>query len=63
MQTVEWMSYLGSPHFSDKISYKTLSIPSYGLEDMDLARFKYFLELKKKKQRTPGTILTQPEVA
>jgi hypothetical protein len=33
--------------FSEKVSYKILSIPSYGLEDMNFARFANLQELKK----------------
>jgi hypothetical protein len=44
MQTVAWMAFSDSTYFSDKLSYKILFISSYELKDMDLARFKYFLE-------------------
>jgi hypothetical protein len=50
MQTVEWMSYSGSSHFSDKISYKIHFIPRYGLKDMDFARFKYSQEFSAKQK-------------
>jgi hypothetical protein len=40
MQTVAWMAFSDSTHFSDKFSYKILCIPSYGLKDVNLARFK-----------------------
>jgi hypothetical protein len=33
------MSYSDSMHFSDKLSYKILCIPSYGLKDMVYTRF------------------------
>jgi hypothetical protein len=62
MQTVEWMSYSGSSHFSDKISYKILCILSYGFKDMNFARLKHFLEFFWK-QRRPGTFLTLKTLA
>jgi hypothetical protein len=39
MQTVVWMTYSDSTHFSDKLSYKILCISSYGLKDMIYTRF------------------------
>jgi hypothetical protein len=36
-------------HFSDKLSYKILFIPSYGLKDMNFARCKYLQEFSGKK--------------
>jgi hypothetical protein len=57
MQTVEWMSYSGSSHFSDKLSYKILFISGYGLKDMNFARFKHFL-LFSEKQKTARTFLS-----
>jgi hypothetical protein len=35
MQTVVWMAYSDSTHFSNKLSYKTLFISNYGLGDMN----------------------------
>jgi hypothetical protein len=52
MQTVVWMAYSDSTHFSDKFSYKILCISSYGLKDMNLARFKYLQEFSEKKIET-----------
>jgi hypothetical protein len=51
MQTGLWMAYLDSTHFSDKISYKILFIPSYGLKDMNLARITYLQEFSEKRKR------------
>jgi hypothetical protein len=48
------MAYSNSMHFSDKLSYKTLFIPSYGLEDMNLARFKYLQQLFRKQENSCG---------
>jgi hypothetical protein len=39
MQMDTWMAYSDSTHSSEEFSYKTLFISSYGLEDMNLARF------------------------
>jgi hypothetical protein len=44
------MSYSDSTHFSEQNSYKILFISSYGLKDMNLARFEHlqqFLEKQK----------------
>jgi hypothetical protein len=41
------MAYSDSTHFSDKFSYKILFISSYGLKDMNLARYKHFLKFQK----------------
>jgi hypothetical protein len=49
MQTVEWMSYSGSSHFSEQLSYKILFILSCGWKDMNYARFKYLQEFLEKK--------------
>jgi hypothetical protein len=38
MQTVAWMAYSDSTHFSDPKTYKTLFIPSYGLEDINFCK-------------------------
>jgi hypothetical protein len=48
MQTGLWMAYSNSSHFSDKLSYKILFIPNYGLKDMNLARFAQILEFSVK---------------
>jgi hypothetical protein len=53
------MTYLDSMHFSDPKTYKILCIPSYGLEDMIYARFKY---LQKKKTET-GLVETAPDLS
>jgi hypothetical protein len=39
MQTVAWMAFSDSTHFSDKISYKILFISIYQSKDMNFARF------------------------
>jgi hypothetical protein len=54
------MSYLDSTHFSDQLSYKILFISSYDLKDMILARLTYLQQFYRK-QRRPGTFLTQTE--
>jgi hypothetical protein len=41
MQTVVWMAYSDSTHFSDEKSYKILCILSCGLKDMNFASFAY----------------------
>jgi hypothetical protein len=49
MQTVTWMPYSDSTHFSDPKIHKILFILSYGLKDMFYARFEYlqgFSEIK-----------------
>jgi hypothetical protein len=51
MQTVEWMSYSGSSHFSDTNSYKILFISSYDLKDMDLASFTHILPFSENGQK------------
>jgi hypothetical protein len=51
MQTGKWMSYSDSSHFSNKLLYKILFIPSYGLKDTDLARITHFLQFSE----TPKT--------
>jgi hypothetical protein len=51
------MVYLNSMHFSEQVSYKILSIPSYGLEDMNLARFKH-LQHFSAKQRNCGMLFS-----
>jgi hypothetical protein len=44
MQTVVWMTYSNSTHFSDKNSYKILLILSYGLKDINFARLTHLQE-------------------
>jgi hypothetical protein len=39
MQTLIWMTYSVSTHFSDKLSYKICFVLSYSLKDIVLARF------------------------
>jgi hypothetical protein len=53
MQTCIWMAYSDSMHFSDKSSYKILLISSYGLKDINYARFKYLQEFLEKNSK-PG---------
>jgi hypothetical protein len=48
MQTGIWMTYSGSTHFSDNLSYKILFISSYRLKDMDYTRFAYLQEYFRK---------------
>jgi hypothetical protein len=48
MQTVVWMAYLDSTHFSDKFSYKILFILSYHLKDINFASFAYLQEFLEK---------------
>jgi hypothetical protein len=50
MQTVVWMAYSDSTHFSDKFSYKTLFISGYGLKNINYARFKYLQEFQKRER-------------
>jgi hypothetical protein len=45
------MSYSDSSHFSDKLSYKILFILSYGLKDMNFAKFKHLQNFQGKKNR------------
>jgi hypothetical protein len=52
MQIGIWMAYSNSMHFSDKLSYKTLFISNYGLEDMNLASFKHLQQFSKKTDKT-----------
>jgi hypothetical protein len=51
MQTVVWMAYSDSSHFSDKISYKILFILGYGSKDMNLPRFKYLQKFSGKTEQ------------
>jgi hypothetical protein len=62
MQTVAWMSYLDSTHFSEQLSYKILFIPSYGLKDMNFARYKHLQEFSENRYFV-GTFLTEGNVA
>jgi hypothetical protein len=50
MQTVAWMAFSDSTHFSDEISYKILFIPSYGLKDMNFARLEQILPFFRKRK-------------
>jgi hypothetical protein len=61
MQTVAWMAFSDSTHFSDKISYKILFISSYGLKDMIFTRFAQNLPLFRQ-PKTTGTLLTEVEL-
>jgi hypothetical protein len=47
MQTVAWMAFSDSTHFSDKLSYKIHFISSYHLKDMIYTRFEYLQEYSK----------------
>jgi hypothetical protein len=51
MQTVVWMAYSDSSHFSDKISYKILFISSYGSKDINFARLEQILQFSAKQRR------------
>jgi hypothetical protein len=50
MQTVIWMPYSESTHFSYKNSYRTLWISSYHSKDMSFARYKHFLPFSVKQR-------------
>jgi hypothetical protein len=54
MQTVAWMAYSDSLHFSDKISYKILFISDYGSKDMIYARFCIFARIFLKTETKLG---------
>jgi hypothetical protein len=58
MQTVAWMAFSDSTHFSDKLLYKTLFISSYSLKDMIYARFAYLQEFSENREFTE-TFLTE----
>jgi hypothetical protein len=60
MQTVEWMSYSGSSHFSDKLSYKILFVLSYQSKDMNLGRLDKFWHFSENINRI-RTFLTQSQ--
>jgi hypothetical protein len=50
-------------HFSDKFSYKILFIPSYGLENMNLARFAYLQEFwKTEREKKTARAETSPDL-
>jgi hypothetical protein len=61
MQTIIWMSYSDSTHFSDKLSYKILVISSYGLKDMILTRFAYLQQFQKNRGGFFSPSRTQPK--
>jgi hypothetical protein len=63
MQTGLWMAYLDSKHFSDKISYKILFIPSYGLKDTNFAGCKYLQEFQKTKQKKKNWKAVGPDLS
>jgi hypothetical protein len=50
MQTGIWMTYSDSTHFSDPKTYKILFIPSYGLGDMNFARFKHLQQFSENRK-------------
>jgi hypothetical protein len=52
MQTVAWMAFSDSTHFSDKFSYKILFIPSDGLKDTNCARFAQILQFSENRNRS-----------
>jgi hypothetical protein len=54
MQTVVWMAYSNSTHFSDPKTYKTLFIPSYGLEDINFARLTCLQDFSEKTENSCG---------
>jgi hypothetical protein len=56
------MIFSDSSHFSDKNSYKILFISSYGLKDMNYARFKYLQEFSEIKTET-GLVETTPDLS
>jgi hypothetical protein len=62
MQTGIWMAYLDSTYFSDKFSYKILFISSYGLKDINYARFKYLQEFSEIKTEI-GLVETAPDLS
>jgi hypothetical protein len=45
------MAYSDSTHFSEQLSYKTLFIPTYGLKDMNLARYEHIGRNFRKTER------------
>jgi hypothetical protein len=44
------MAYLDSTQFPDKLSYKILFVLSYGLEDINFASFKHFLQFSENRK-------------
>jgi hypothetical protein len=52
MQTVVWMAYSNSTHFSDPKTYKILCIPRYGLKDTNFAKFDKLQEFSGNKNET-----------
>jgi hypothetical protein len=62
MQTVVWMTYSDSTHFSDKLSYKIHFIPSYHLKDMNFGSFKLLQEFQKNREEL-RIFLTHTELA
>jgi hypothetical protein len=58
MQTGIWMTYSDSMHSSEQFSYKILFILSYGLKDINYARFKHFSGIFQKTEKA-GTFLTE----
>jgi hypothetical protein len=59
------MAYSDFTHFSDKLSYKTLFIPSYGLKVMNFAKYTHLQQFldKQTKGRTFLTELVPARVA
>jgi hypothetical protein len=55
------MTYLDSTHFSKQFSYKIRFIPSYHSKDMNLTRYKHFLEFLETEKG--GTLLTKTKLA
>jgi hypothetical protein len=45
------MAYSDSTQFSDKLSYKILFISSYGLKDMNFAKFAYLQEFSENRKK------------
>jgi hypothetical protein len=56
------MTNSDSMHFSDKLSYNTLFISNYGLEDMNFARYKHLQEFSENRNFA-GTFLTEEHIA
>jgi hypothetical protein len=48
------MAYLDSTHFSDPKTYKTLFIPTYGLEDINFARLTCLQDFSEKQKTAAG---------
>jgi hypothetical protein len=62
MQTVVWMAYSNSMHFSDKLSYKILCFSSYRLRDMNFARFEGLQEFLFENRKT-GDLFSPKELS